>query len=170
MKVSAVLLAATSAASVSAGSSSWMSGGSQVVINENFKIPGDNPLYFCDDPKDYLLEIENVDLDPNPPLPGQTLSITAKGNFKKEVEEGSKMHLTVRYNNLITLINQDADTCETVKKADLECPLKKGEMKLTKDVELPQQIPPGKYNVKAEVKTKDGDLITCLTAEIAFHR
>lgn len=52
------------------------------------------------------------------------------------------MHLTVRYNNLITLINQDADTCETVKKADLECPLKKGEMKLTKDVDLPQQIPP----------------------------
>lgn len=96
------------------------------------------------------------------------------------------MHLTVRYNNLITLINQDADTCETVKKADLECPLKKGEMKLTKDVDLPQQIPPvrfhyvpqgtlltvsqGKYDVKAEVKTVDGDLITCLTAQISFHR
>lgn len=28
----------------------------------------------------------------------------------------------------------------------------------------------GKYNVKAEVKTKDGDDITCLTAEITFHR
>ncbi|KAL1592289.1 Phosphatidylglycerol/phosphatidylinositol transfer protein [Paraconiothyrium brasiliense] len=169
MKVSTVLLAATSAVSVSAGPS-WIQGGNQVVINEDFKVPGDNPLYFCADPKDYLLDIENVDLDPNPPLPGQTLSITAKGDFKKQVEEGSKMHLTVRYNNLITLINQDADTCETVKKADLECPLKKGEMKLTKDVDLPQQIPPGKYNVKAEVKTKDGDDITCLTAEITFHR
>ncbi|KAJ4291695.1 Phosphatidylglycerol/phosphatidylinositol transfer protein [Kalmusia sp. IMI 367209] len=169
MKVSAVLLAATSVASVSAGGSSWLTG-NQAVINEDFKVPGDNPLYFCADPKEYILKIENVDLSPNPPLPGETLSITAKGDFKEEIEEGSKMHLTVRYNNLITLINQDADTCETVKKADLECPLKKGEMKLTKDVDLPQQIPPGKYDVKAEVKTKDGDLITCLTAQITFHR
>ncbi|KAL5403296.1 Phosphatidylglycerol/phosphatidylinositol transfer protein [Paraphaeosphaeria minitans] len=169
MKAFAILVAASSAASVSA-SATWMTGGNQAVINEAFKVPGDNPLYFCEDPKDYILDITNVDLDPNPPLPGQTLSIAAKGDFSKEIEEGSKMHLTVRYNNLITLINQDADTCETVKKADLECPLKKGEMKLTKDVDLPQQIPPGKYNVKAEVKTKDGDAITCLTAEISFHR
>lgn len=35
--------------------------------DEPNKIPGDNPLTFCDDPKAYLLEISNVDLDPNPP-------------------------------------------------------------------------------------------------------
>ena len=66
MKASAVLLAATSAVSVSAAAT-WMSGGNQVVINEEWKVPGDNPLYFCADPKDYLLDIENVDLSPNPP-------------------------------------------------------------------------------------------------------
>lgn len=68
MKVSAVLVAASSVASVSAGAN-WMAGGSQAVINEAFKVPGDNPLYFCEDPKNYILDIENVDLDPNPPLP-----------------------------------------------------------------------------------------------------
>ena len=31
-------------------------------------------------------------------------------------------------NGLITLINQDADLCETLEKADLSCPLKKGEL------------------------------------------
>ncbi|KAF1976370.1 hypothetical protein BU23DRAFT_566035 [Bimuria novae-zelandiae CBS 107.79] len=169
MKVSAILLAATSAVSVSAGSL-FSTGGDQAVINEEFKVPGDNPLYFCADPKDYSLDIEKVDLSPNPPVPGQTLTITAKGDFSKDVEEGSKTHLIVKYNNYITLINQDADTCDTVKKVDLECPLKKGEMKLTKDVDIPQQVPPGKYSVNAEVKSKDGELITCLKAEITFHR
>ena len=80
---------------------------------------------------------------------GQKLSIIAKGDFKKEVDEGSKTHLTVRYNKYITLINQDADTCETVKKADLECPLKKGEMKFNKDVDIPAQVPPVRHIVYA---------------------
>ena len=51
------------------------------------------------------------------------------------------MHLQVKY-GLITLINQEADGCETIEKADLECPLAEGEMTLTKDVNLPKEIPP----------------------------
>src|SRR5262245_55532633 len=60
MQVAAVLLAAISVVSVSA-EPSWMPG--QIKISEDFKVPGDNPLYFCSDPKDDILEIEKVDLD-----------------------------------------------------------------------------------------------------------
>lgn len=44
-------------------------GGSQVHLSddEKIKVPGENPLYYCSDPKDDILEIEKVDLDPNPP-------------------------------------------------------------------------------------------------------
>ncbi|KAF1834063.1 phosphatidylglycerol/phosphatidylinositol transfer protein precursor [Decorospora gaudefroyi] len=167
MQLTTVVLAALSAVSVSA-SPSWM-GADQVTIKEEYKVPGDNPLYFCGDPADDILKIEKVDLSPNPPKPGETLSIKASGDFKEEVGEGFKMHLQVKY-GLITLINQNADGCETIKKGDLECPLKKGDMSLTKDVDLPQQIPPGQYTVLADVFTEEGDKITCLTAKIAFHR
>lgn len=68
MKASAILLAASSAASVSAGSL-FSAGGNQALINEEFKVPGDNPLYFCSDPKNYSLKIESVELSPNPPVP-----------------------------------------------------------------------------------------------------
>lgn len=152
---------------VSATATPW--GGSQVVVQEQYKVPGENPLYFCGDPADDLLKIKKVDLSPNPPTPGEKLSITATGDFKEEVGEGFKMHLQVKY-GLITLINQQADGCETIGKADLECPLKKGEMKLTKDVDLPREIPPGMYTVLADVYTEEGDKITCLTAKVAFHR
>ena len=71
---------------------------------------------------------------------------------------------------LITIIRQTADLCDTVKNVDLECPLNKGKMKLTKDVDLPAQIPPGKYTVLADVVTKDEKKVTCLTATVTFSR
>lgn len=72
---------------------------------------------------------------------GEKLSIKASGEFKEEVGKGSKMHLQVKY-GLITLINQERDACDTIEQADLKCPLKKGELSLTKDVDLPREIPP----------------------------
>lgn len=167
MQLTTLLLAALSAVSVSA-TPSWM-GGDQVAIKEEYKVPGDNPLYFCADPANDILKIEKVDLSPNPPKPGEKLSIKATGDFKEEVGEGFTMHLQVKY-GLITLINQNADGCETIKKGDLDCPLEKGEMSLTKEVDLPREIPPGQYTVLADVLTENGDKITCLTAKIAFHR
>jgi hypothetical protein len=77
------------------------------------------------------LDAENVDAN----------LLQATGNFKDKVEKGFKMHLQVKY-GLITLINQEADGCDTIGKADLECPLDKGEMTLSKDVDLPREIPP----------------------------
>lgn len=72
---------------------------------------------------------------------GKTLSIKATGTLEKDVEEGAKVRLQVKY-GLITLIKQEASLCDYVKEVDLECPLKKGDLKLTKDVDLPKEIPP----------------------------
>lgn len=67
MQLTTLFVAALSAVSVSA-SPSWM-GGDQVVVKEEYKVPGDNPLYFCGDPANDILTIEKVDLSPNPPQP-----------------------------------------------------------------------------------------------------
>lgn len=100
---------------------------------------------------------------------GETLSITASGILSKDIADGAKVQVSVKY-GLITIINQTADLCETVKNVDLECPLEKGELKITKDVELPKQIPPGHYTVSAKVVTVDGEDITCLKASVEFKR
>ena len=44
-------------------------GNQQTVLDEDLSVPGDNPLTFCQDPKDYSLDIKYVDLTPNPPSP-----------------------------------------------------------------------------------------------------
>jgi len=101
---------------------------------------------------------------------GSTLSVSASGILHKDVEAGAQIHLQVKY-GLITIIRQTADLCDTVGKVDLECPLHKDkETKLAKDVDLPKEIPPGKYTVVADVVSKAGDTITCLTATVEFKR
>ena len=72
---------------------------------------------------------------------GTVLNVTAKGTLSEQVEEGAKIHLEVKY-DLIRLLNQDADLCDTIANVDLECPLKKGETEVTKSVKLPKRIPP----------------------------
>ncbi|KAL4807056.1 Phosphatidylglycerol/phosphatidylinositol transfer protein [Aspergillus unguis] len=139
-------------------------GSSQDVIAQGAPVSGNNPLEFCADPAGDLLEIKNVDLSPNPPKAGTTLKIKAEGVLKQKVEQGAYVLLTVKY-GLITLINQQADLCDQLKNVDLGCPLEEGPMVLTKEVDLPTQIPPGRYTVHADVFTKDEKRLTCLDAK-----
>jgi hypothetical protein len=134
---------------------------------DKFPVKGDNPLQYCAKPEGYKLNIESVDLSPNPPLAyvnpeivllkirklitdslyvfrGQKLTISAKGTLLERIDKGATVNLVVKW-GLITLIKQTVDLCDELKNVDLECPLEKGEMTLTKEVELPKQIPPVCY-------------------------
>jgi hypothetical protein len=110
----------------------------------------------------------------------------------ERIEKGATVNLEVKW-GLITLIKQTVDLCDELKNVDLECPLEKGEMVLTKEVDLPKQIPPvrcfffffkivsektkqltsflqGKYSVLADVYNKEQNQVTCLKADdIVFH-
>lgn len=44
-------------------------GGDQTILDEKYSVPGDNPLSFCQEPSGYVLNIDHVDLTPNPPKP-----------------------------------------------------------------------------------------------------
>ncbi|KFA63967.1 hypothetical protein S40285_05714 [Stachybotrys chlorohalonatus IBT 40285] len=140
------------------------------VANEDRKIPGDSPLELC--PGDHdgdLVTIDSVDLVPNPPKPGQELVIKAKGTVREEIEKGSYVLLTVKY-GLIRLISTKADLCEQINNVDLECPVKPGVLEVEKSVDIPAEIPPGKYTVLADVYNSEDVQITCLTATVSFAR
>lgn len=38
-----------------------------VLSGIDLAVPGDNPLAYCEDPSDNILNIHGVDIDPNPP-------------------------------------------------------------------------------------------------------
>lgn len=66
MKFLSILSVALLSASASARSLSFV-GSEQHALEEEFPVPGDNPLLFCAKPTDNILELEKVDLSPNPP-------------------------------------------------------------------------------------------------------
>ncbi|RKU47500.1 Phosphatidylglycerol/phosphatidylinositol transfer protein [Coniochaeta pulveracea] len=142
----------------------------QISVTDDLDVPGDSPLKYCDSNRgDDIISIQSVDLTPNPPEAGSELLIQATGTVFQDIEDGAYVNLQVKY-GLIRLINTQADLCEQIKNVELECPIKKGVITVTKSVDLPKEIPPGKYTVNADVYTKDDEHITCLTAQVVFGR
>lgn len=125
-------------------------------------------MKFCGPTYQDILEINYVNISPNPPTPGATLVVKASGNLTHTIEAGAYVVVEVKY-GYIKLIHKILDLCENAGQVDLECPVKAGEMVLTKEIDLPKAIPPGKYHVMADVYTKDDEPITCITADVIFH-
>jgi hypothetical protein len=76
---------------------------------------------------------------------GSSLIIQAVGTVFETIEEGAYVELQVKY-GLIRLVNTRADLCEQIKNVDLECPIEKGLITITKSVDLPKEIPPVRYS------------------------
>ncbi|EGX51647.1 Phosphatidylglycerol/phosphatidylinositol transfer protein [Orbilia oligospora] len=136
-------------------------------------IPGGSPIVHCSDPATDLVKIDRIYINPNPPAVGKTLHLEASGEVKRRIEEGAIMKVEVKL-GYITLIKQTLDFCSNLEKANttVNCPIEPGPLKIVKDQDLPKEIPPGKFKVTAELYTEkeDGDLITCLHAEVTFAR
>ncbi|KIW55773.1 hypothetical protein PV05_04500 [Exophiala xenobiotica] len=169
MKATVLILSLLTASVASSRSLFGATNQNALVDEPQFPVPGKNPLNFCADPKDYILEVDYVDLSPNPPLPGQKLTITANGTFHKDIEPGATVFLQVKY-GLITLIKQEADLCDNLPQIDMSCPIKEGVMTLKKEVDIPKQVPPGKYTVLADVNTVDKEKISCMESTVFFSR
>ncbi|KAL2016644.1 hypothetical protein VTK56DRAFT_3224 [Thermocarpiscus australiensis] len=144
--------------------------GQSIIAGDDLDVPGQNPLKFCSADRDHdLITIENVSLTPNPPQAGNTLVIEATGTVKETIVDGAYVDLEVKY-GYIRLISTRADLCQEIKNVELECPIEKGKLIITKSIDLPKEIPPGKYTVQADVYSKDDEHITCLTATVFFGR
>ena len=68
MRLLTALSAGLVAVSVSA-LPSFTTASQVAVLDDDLEIPGDNPLSLCSKPKDWILDLESVDLSPNPPKP-----------------------------------------------------------------------------------------------------
>lgn len=130
-------------------------------------VPGDSPINQCDVSQAQILTLQKVDIAPNPPLRGQNLTFTAVGYISQDIKQGAYVDVDVRY-GFIKLIHQTYDLCDEIEKVDLTCPIKKGIQKIEKTVEIPNEVPPGRYVVYARAYTKDDVFITCLTTTIDF--
>jgi len=120
----------------------------------------------CGEPDD-ILTVKYMNFDPNPPIKGDNLTFEFQGFLKEEVGEGSIVELSVKY-GAIKLLNKKYDLCELAPQIDKECPLQAGEITIQKTVQLPDDIPPGKYNVLAKIHTADDRPVACVNGVVVF--
>ncbi|OZJ03569.1 hypothetical protein BZG36_03092 [Bifiguratus adelaidae] len=119
--------------------------------------------------EDDLLSIEHINLYPDPPVKGETLSVDFKGYLKETVEEGAYVDVLVKY-GVVKILQKRFDLCEQAGQVNKSCPVEKGDFTIDKDVDLPKEIPPGRYTVNARVMTKDNEQITCINGLVNFPR
>ncbi|KAI0132560.1 ml domain-containing protein [Xylariales sp. AK1849] len=170
MRLNVACVAALSAAGVASALPGWFGSNDQVSVSDDDKknVPGKNPLTYCqEEHKNDIVEISSVDLLPNPPEAGSELVIRAAGTVFETIEDGAYINLVVKY-GLIRLVNTKADLCEQMEKADMKCPIEKGVLQVTKSVEIPKEVPPGRYTVHAEVINANEKPIACLEASVSF--
>lgn len=155
--------------SVSAGSKSGQSGKFIQTFpgQDERPVPGNSPIIQCDIATPQILDLQRVVIDPNPPAKGQNLTFVATGHLSQDILEGAYADIDVKY-GYIRLIHQTFDLCEQITNVDLECPVKKGEQVISKEVEIPAEVPPGKYLINVRAYTKEDVLITCLSATVEF--
>ena len=61
------------------------------------------------------------------------------------INTGAKVKITVYY-GMIRILDQDFDICENLDQVDMKCPIEKGEITVTKGVDIPKQIPPVRFS------------------------
>lgn len=129
---------------------------------------------YCDEDESnsYALKITDFKVTPNPPKKGEKVKVEVKGKLTGEISKGAKVTYSVKL-GLIQLTKKTVDLCDTlasIKDKDIpKCPVKAGDIVLSKEHDFPSEAPAGKYTIEAEAVAADGKTtILCVKADMTL--
>ncbi|KAF8960884.1 ML domain-containing protein [Flammula alnicola] len=122
----------------------------------------------CGSPSDPL-QINSIKIFPDPPNPGEDLTITIMGDVTEVIEEGAHADVTVKL-GLIKLLREIFDVCEEARDANasVQCPVQTGSYIIEQTVALPKEIPQAKFTLNVRGYTVDDDDLFCLDFQVDF--
>ncbi|KAF9044793.1 hypothetical protein BDZ89DRAFT_890204, partial [Hymenopellis radicata] len=117
------------------------------------------------------VQIESIVVSPDPPKPGEDLTVTVKAVVTEVVEEGAYADVTVKL-GLIKILSKTFDICEEARNANasISCPVQKGPYTVVQTVALPKEIPKAKFKVDVNAYTVDDDDLMCLNLVVDFMK
>ncbi|KAA1468191.1 hypothetical protein DENSPDRAFT_793937 [Dentipellis sp. KUC8613] len=118
-----------------------------------------------------VIQIDSIQVSPDPPKPGKNLTVTVTASASERVEEGAYADVTVKL-GLIKLLQKSFDLCEEARKANatIQCPIEEGKYTVVQTVELPKEIPQAKFRVSAVGYTVDDDNLFCVDLVVDFMK
>ncbi|KAL7417656.1 ML domain-containing protein [Mrakia frigida] len=113
--------------------------------------------------------IDSIKVSPDPPVPGQNLTVTATGLVVDPITDGAYADVLVKL-GLIKLLQRKFDVCETAAEnnATIQCPVAPGVYEVVQTVELPKEIPKAKYSVQVRGFTAEEKDMVCVNLFIDF--
>ncbi|KAH8102450.1 ML domain-containing protein [Cristinia sonorae] len=120
---------------------------------------------------DVPLHITSIDVSPDPPKPGEDMTVTVKGYTDEEIKEGAYADVVVKVGR-IKILQKEFDICEEARNANasIQCPVSKGDHEIVHTVPLPKEIPPAPFNVHIDGYTVDDEDLLCLDLSIDFRK
>ncbi|CAE6347443.1 unnamed protein product [Rhizoctonia solani] len=122
----------------------------------------------CGLPSDGV-QIKSIEVSPDPPKPGQDLTVTVIATADQPIEEGAYADVTVKL-GLIKLLNKRFDICEEARNANatIQCPVQKGDHTVVQTVALPKEIPRAKFTVDVKGYSADEEDLACVKLNVDF--
>lgn len=127
---------------------------------------------YCGTPDDIFQFDGEIKVTPEIVKPGAEVTIEAEGTLSQDLEDGTYAKVLVKL-GLIKIISKTFDLCEELRKDnnEIQCPINRGKVVIKQTVQLPKEIPPGKFSVQALVFSANDDDVTCLNVVADFtHR
>lgn len=124
----------------------------------------------CGSPTD-VIQLKSISLSPDPPKPGQDLTVTVVGTAQQRVEDGAYANVVVKL-GLIRLLTKTFDVCDEARNANatIQCPIEQGDYTVVETVALPKEIPQAKFTVNVNGYTVDDDDMLCLNLNVDFMK
>ena len=119
---------------------------------------------------DDLFNLESLELSPDPPRRSSPLTVKLKGYLKEKLDEGV-VEYEAKFGGF-TLATGKLDGCPTLKEEPKlpQCPVAAGKIDVTHTVDLPWQIPPGRYLINAKGKRSiDDKQIFCIDLDVLIN-
>ncbi|KIK06917.1 hypothetical protein K443DRAFT_673810 [Laccaria amethystina LaAM-08-1] len=118
-----------------------------------------------------IIQIESLEVSPDPPQPGKDLTVKVKAHVSQTIEEGAFADVTVKL-GLIKLLQKRFDACEEARNvnATVKCPVEPGSYTVEQTVALPREIPRAKFLVKVLGFTVDEEEMLCLELKVDFMK
>lgn len=115
--------------------------------------------------------LDTLEITPDPPVKGKELIVMVEGSLDTEISQGSSMDIVVKFNR-ITLLKRRLDFCDELENASgspVKCPIAAGPKKWIIHVDLPSQIPSGRYSADIQLTDQKNRSAFCAQAKILLQ-
>jgi len=153
-------------------------GSASIIISDQQPMREDSPIrstaswdYKDCFPDGSPVQITSIEVTPDPPKPGQDLTVTVNGTVTETLEDGAYADVTVKL-GLVKLLKKRFDLCEEARNANatVQCPVEPGSYHVVHTVTLPREIPPARFAVNILGYTVEDEDLLCLDLKVDFTK